>query len=199
MVSLLTRTAAALACSAALLFTSGTAQALPAAPAQAARQETAAGADSTGVSRNTRQLAAAATYTHVINVNSNQCLSVPGGSTTAGTGLAQWPCGSWNDHYWSFQYAFSSGGVNYYRLENLNSHQCLAVPGGSTTAGTQVIQWPCGTWRDHYWGVRNTSAGSQLVNYNSGQCLAVAGGSTAAGAKVIQWPCGTWRDHYWYS
>ncbi|GAA4899445.1 RICIN domain-containing protein [Streptomyces coeruleoprunus] len=138
-----------------------------------------------------------ATYVHIVNRNSGQCLAVPGGSTQQGTGLIQWGCGSWNDHYWTFRYAFSSGGLNYYQLENLNSHQCLAVPGASTQQGTQVIQWPCGTWKDHYWGVRPTSNGAQLVNWNSRQCLAIEGGSLTAGAKAIQWPCGTWRDHYW--
>ncbi|MFJ7156297.1 RICIN domain-containing protein [Streptomyces sp. NPDC101118] len=175
--TLLKRAAAALACSAALLLTLGTAQ-------TAAAQEQG-------------ETGTAATYVHIKNGNSGQCLAVPGGSTEAGKGLIQWGCGNWNDHYWSFQYGFTSGGIAYYRLENLNSHQCLAVPGGSKTAGTQVIQWPCGTWNDHYWGVQYTSGGTRLVNYNSGQCLAIPGASTTQGEKVIQWPCGTWRDHYW--
>jgi len=39
-------------------------------------------------------------YDHIINDNSNKCLAVPGGSTTQGTGLIQWPCGTWADRYW---------------------------------------------------------------------------------------------------
>ncbi|MFF4160664.1 RICIN domain-containing protein [Streptomyces sp. NPDC001678] len=136
-------------------------------------------------------------YSWVRNANSGQCLAVPGGSTENGKGLIQWGCGTWNDHYWYFERAFSSGDLVYYRVRNLNSGQCLAVPGASTTAGTQVIQWPCSTWPDHYWGIEYTSRGARLVNWNSKQCLAIPGASTAQGEKVIQWPCGTWPDHYW--
>jgi hypothetical protein len=139
-------------------------------------------------------------YDHIINDNSGQCLAVPGGSTDAGTGLIQWPCGTWADHYWAAQYQFTdSAGIYWYHIRNLNSGQCLAVPGASTSAGVQVIQWPCGTWADHYWAIVYDSTGKiHIINYNSGQCLAIPGASTAAGTAVIQWPCGTWPDHYWH-
>lgn len=138
-------------------------------------------------------------YDHITNYNSNQCLAVPGGSTAQGTGLIQWPCGNWRDHYWSVQYQFTSSGFYWYHVVNLNSGQCLAVPGGSTAQGTQVIQWPCGQWADHYWAFATDKAGvTHIANGNSGQCLAIPGGSTAQGTKVIQWPCGQWNDHYWY-
>ncbi|MEU9075514.1 RICIN domain-containing protein [Kitasatospora sp. NPDC048538] len=139
-------------------------------------------------------------YTHIVNDNSNKCLAVPGGSTAQGTGLIQWPCGTWNDHYWTANYQFKANNFNWFHVVNYNSGQCLAVPGASTTAGTQVIQWPCGTWNDHYWafGVDTGNGKLHIINYNSGQCLAVPGASTADGAQVIQWPCGTWADHYWH-
>ncbi|GAA3038598.1 hypothetical protein GCM10020229_57310 [Kitasatospora albolonga] len=138
-------------------------------------------------------------YDHIINNNSNQCLAVPGGSTADGTGLIQWPCGTWNDHYWTANYKFTESGYYWYQVVNYNSGKCLAVPGASTTAGTQVIQWPCGTWRDHYWAfLVDSSNRLHIVNYNSRQCLAIPGASTDKGAQVIQWPCGTWADHYWH-
>lgn len=141
--------------------------------------------------------AAAAAASHVVNQGSNKCLAVPGGSTAKGTGLIQWPCGTWRDHYWTAE-PWSINGAVYYRFVNANSGQCLAVPGGSTKAGTQVIQWPCGTWADHFWGVTTDGKGLHLFNYYSGQCLGVEGGSLADGAKAIQWGCGTWADHYWW-
>ncbi|WP_190108631.1 RICIN domain-containing protein [Streptomyces cinnamoneus] len=173
-----------LAATAALLLTSGVTAASASTPQDTAKPErrTQNGADS---------------YGWVRNANSAHCLAVPGASTDNGKGLIQWGCGTWRDHYWQFEYAFSSGGMSYYRVRNYNSGQCLAVPGASTTAGTQVIQWPCGTWPDHYWGIEYTNKGKRLVNWNSRQCLAVPGASTAQGEKVIQWPCGTWADHYW--
>ncbi|GHF09865.1 RICIN domain-containing protein [Streptomyces morookaense] len=136
-------------------------------------------------------------YGWIRNANSGHCLAVPGASTQNGMGLIQWGCGTWRDHFWQFEFAFSSGGRSYFRIRNLNSGQCLAVPGASTTAGVQVIQWPCGEYKDHYWGVDYTSKGMRLVNWNSGQCLAVPGASMAQGEKIIQWPCGDWPDHYW--
>ncbi|MFD9791871.1 RICIN domain-containing protein [Streptomyces sp. NPDC059070] len=138
-------------------------------------------------------------YDHITNNNSGQCLAVPGGSTDKGTGLIQWQCGGWADHYWSVQYQFTSGGWYWYHVVNGKSGQCLAVPGGSTDQGTQVIQWPCGTYADHYWAFASDRAGvTHIANGKSGQCLAIPGASRDQGMKVIQWPCGTYADHYWY-
>ncbi|MGW7462062.1 RICIN domain-containing protein [Streptomyces sp. NPDC054797] len=131
------------------------------------------------------------------NVNSGQCLAVPGGSMDPGTGLIQWPCGGWMDHKWHLKAAFTADGLQYFQIMNGNSGQCMALPGGSTEAGTQVIQWPCGDWKDHYWGAEFTNQGVRLKNWNSGQCLSVPGGSGTAGEKVIQWPCGGWLDQSW--
>ncbi|MFH8791256.1 RICIN domain-containing protein [Streptomyces sp. NPDC017941] len=140
---------------------------------------------------------AAALAAHIVNNGSGKCLAVPGGSKEKGTGLIQWGCGGWADHYWSVD-PWTIDGVLHYRVINYNSQQCLAVPGGSKTPGTQVIQWPCGEWDDHFWRFVDAGGGRfKLVNYNSQQCLAVEGGSGADGAKAIQWPCGTWPDHFW--
>jgi hypothetical protein len=135
-----------------------------------------------------QDMRAAAVYGHIINNNSGQCLAVPGGSTVEGTGLIQWGCGTWADHYWTLE-PWSISGVRHYRVINYNSGQCLAVPGASTVEGTQVIQWPCGTWVDHFWRVDNYGSTSKIVNYNSQQCLAIPGASTVEGERVIQWPC----------
>ncbi len=135
----------------------------------------------------------AAAY-HILNLNSNQCVGVPGGNHDAGSNLIQWPCGPWADHFWDLVYV----GDGWYRLVNVNSRQCMAVPGGSWDPGTTVIQWPCGPWLDHFWRLEATGGGwYHIINRNSNQCLAVPGGSTFNGERLIQWPCGTWRDHYW--
>ncbi|MER6914512.1 RICIN domain-containing protein [Streptomyces sp. NPDC000594] len=188
------RTAAAVCGSAVLLVTAllsgGTATAAPVPE----RPDTPAAA----VSPTVQKFDTRAVYQRVRNFGTHLCLAVPGGSLEEGKQLIQWPCGPWNDHYWAFENAFTSGGLQYVRIRNLNSGQCLAVPGGSTAAGTTVIQWPCGTWRDHYWGLRVSSSGTQLVNYNSGQCLGIPGNDPNAGVRVFQWPCGPWPDHYWF-
>ncbi|MBT2385880.1 RICIN domain-containing protein [Streptomyces sp. ISL-11] len=141
--------------------------------------------------------AAIATFRHLTNAGTGQCLAVPGGSKQQGIGLIQWGCGGWADHDWDLQ-PHVIDGTRYYKVVNHNSGQCLAVPGGSRENGTQVIQWPCGDWRDHFWRLDSVAANKyRVVNRNSDQCLAVEGGSRTAGARVIQWPCGNYPDHFW--
>ncbi|MFD9733803.1 RICIN domain-containing protein [Umezawaea sp. NPDC059074] len=86
-------------------------------------------------------------------------------------------------------------------IVNDNSGKCLAVPGGSTAAGTGLIQWTCGSFRDHQWGLEAWNVDGvrhyRVINLNSTQCLAVPGNSGEAGIQVIQWPCGTFPDHFW--
>ncbi|MEU3353998.1 RICIN domain-containing protein [Streptomyces sp. NPDC037389] len=174
-----------LAAAAALLLTSGVTTA-----SATTRQDTA--------NTERRAQSGADSYGWIRNASSGHCLAVPGSSLENGKGLIQWGCDIWRDQQWQFEYAFSSDVISYYRIRNENSGQCLAVPGASTTAGTQVIQWPCGTQPDHYWGIEFTSNGKRLVNWNSKQCLAVPGASTVQGEKVVQWPCSsTLPDHYW--
>ncbi|AUG75631.1 hypothetical protein CFP65_0677 [Kitasatospora sp. MMS16-BH015] len=138
-------------------------------------------------------------YNHLTNDNSLQCLTLPGASSTLGAQLVQSPCGTGNEQYWTANYQFSDLGYYWYHLQNYTSGQCLALPGASTAAGAQVIQWPCGGWADHYWAfVVNPAGRMQIVNYDSRECLALPGASTAPGAPVVQWPCGTYPDHYWH-
>ncbi|GAB3433078.1 hypothetical protein GCM10027569_82380 [Flindersiella endophytica] len=62
-----------------------------------------------------------------------------------------------------------------------------------------MIQWGCGDFADHKWGVFSTPEGLyNILNYNSELCLAIEGGSLNQGAKAIQWPCGNFADHKWY-
>lgn len=136
---------------------------------------------------------------HIVNGNSHQCVVDPGDSTTAGTKLVQWSCNdNYPSQYWRVEdERVDANGGYWYRLVNDQSNQCLGVPGASTEAGVQVIQWPCGEFADHFWGFYPTSKGFQIVNWNSRQCLGIPGASTAEGAAVIQWPCGDYADHYW--
>ncbi|WP_409235880.1 RICIN domain-containing protein [Streptomyces sp. PA5.6] len=84
---------------------------------------------------------------------------------------------------------------------NDGSGKCLAVPGGSKEQGIGLIQWGCGSWKDHFWSLERWTIDGVLhfrvINDNSKQCLAVPDGSKTPGTQVIQWPCGLWRDHFW--
>lgn len=80
-----------------------------------------------------------------------------------------------------------------FSLVNINSAMCMDVMGASTSAGTQVIQWPCTGNRNQRW----TFNGSAVVSVNSGMCLDVSGASTADGAPLIQWPCSGNLNQQW--
>ncbi|MER6332644.1 RICIN domain-containing protein [Streptomyces sp. NPDC001034] len=136
-------------------------------------------------------------YKWIKSAWSGQCVALPGGTMDAGAQVIQWPCGAFNDHFWILKYAFTQGSTSYYQAVNLNSGQCLGVQGGSTDAGAPVIQWPCGDYHDHYWGLVPDKYGSRLKNLNSQQCLTIPGGTGDQGVGLIQWPCGDQIDQVW--
>ena len=71
-----------------------------------------------------------------------------------------------------------------------HSGQCLDVPSGTGTAGTQLQQWPCNAQSPQSFEFRPaTGGGYTIVNRANGLCLDVNGRSTANGATVIQWTC----------
>ncbi|MET9317695.1 RICIN domain-containing protein [Kribbella sp. NPDC003505] len=92
------------------------------------------------------------------NAHSGDCLAIPAGSTAIGTGAIQWTCGtnSWDgqlgldDQRW---YVTSDPYLGGYQITNINSRKCLAIPAGSTTPGTQAIQWTCADDLDQRWWI----------------------------------------------
>jgi Ricin-type beta-trefoil lectin domain-like len=117
----------------------------------------------------------------------------------AGTHLSQHGCDpDHTEQIWLFTAPQVFNGVTYIHIRNAQSGMCMAVDGGTTTPGPYVIQWPCGSWSDHYWRIVDVGGGLyRIINHNSQLCLGVDGGSTAEGALLIQWPCGPWADHFW--
>jgi hypothetical protein len=88
---------------------------------------------------------------HIVNKQSGSCLA-PSSYRQAGSPLIVGSCtaGSswWRLLPWTYSVAIPG-----YHLVNRASGMCAAIPGGSLRPGTSVIQWPCGTWRDHLWWV----------------------------------------------
>ncbi|MEV3986886.1 glycoside hydrolase [Nonomuraea sp. NPDC049758] len=79
-----------------------------------------------------------------------------------------------------------------------HSQQCLGVGDSATTAGADVIQWPCTTVADQRWTLEKTANGYRLKPaHATGMCLDVAGASSADGADVVQWTCGTGANQEW--
>jgi ricin-type beta-trefoil lectin protein len=142
--------------------------------------------------------AAADTVRVIANNNSHGC-PAPDPKNDAGAHVFQNLCDPdvpWG--FWRLDGPYTFGGLKYFRLQNYVSGMCMAVDSSTLNWGPHIIQWPCGTWADHYW--RFVPAGGeifQIVNRNSGLCLAVDSSSMSIGASIIQWPCGTWADHFW--
>ncbi len=92
----------------------------------------------------------------------------------------------------------SSSGSAYYHIVNRHSGLVMDVSGGSTTAGTNIIQWSNNGGDNQEWSLVSTSNGYyNLVNRHSGQLADVSGGSTTAGTNIIQWPSNGGDNQQW--
>jgi hypothetical protein len=135
---------------------------------------------------------AAAVFARLVNKGSEKCMNIPGGSTAEGAGVTQFTCGTWNDHYWSFDEI----NTNLYWIRNGNSNLCLSIT--SESRGEQLAQRTCIADHKRAWRFNIFPDGRfQMINSFTGMCIGVAGGSTLNNAAVIQWPCGAWADHAW--
>ncbi|MEQ4723481.1 RICIN domain-containing protein [Nonomuraea sp. B19D2] len=84
-----------------------------------------------------------------------------------------------------------------YQLKNVGSGKCADIPGGTTTPGTQLVQWTChaagsGDAPNQYFTMVPTGGGEglfQIVSAKTGLCVDINGVSQADGAAVIQWNC----------
>lgn len=136
--------------------------------------------------------AAASTFAKLVNKGSEKCMNIPGGSTADGARVTQFTCGSWSDHYWSFD-EINNG---LYWIRNRGSSLCLSV--ATQSRGEQLAQRSCTANEAYSWQFNIAPDGRfQMINAFTGMCIGVAGGSQLDNAAVIQWPCGSWADHWW--
>ncbi|MEV4583121.1 ThuA domain-containing protein [Nonomuraea jabiensis] len=111
-------------------------------------------------------------------------------SVTDGAPIVQVTAGNGTEQRWQ-AIPVAEGG---YQFKNVKSGKCLDVPNGSTTGGTQLVQWSCHpSGHAHLVHQRFfpvTSDGTYKVTAAaSGLCLDVSGVSQADGGAVIQWNC----------
>ena len=145
----------------------------------------------------------------ITNVNSGLCLSVPGASKASAAPVDQWACGPngdghlYPDQEWTTE---DDPNGNGFYIVNVNSGECLSVPGASKTPGVDVNLFACSpSYPDQDWGLEFSDGGltETLVNVNSGLCLSVPGASTNQGVDVNLWACGPngsgalYPDQYW--
>ncbi|MGW5001093.1 RICIN domain-containing protein [Streptomyces hydrogenans] len=141
----------------------------------------------------------------IVNHHSGLCLAVPDGAGTAVVDLYQYTCADRTDHLWRFRpKGEDSVGRRLHRIVNESSGRCAAVPDASVAAGTNVNQFECGNWPDHFWRLEYESRDAsgralyRVVNDNSGLCLAVADASGEPAAAVPQAPCAASPEQFWW-
>ncbi|NUP24661.1 MAG: family 43 glycosylhydrolase [Streptomyces sp.] len=89
--------------------------------------------------------------------------------------------------------AFTSTGVNQH------GGNCLDLPGGSATNGTQLRALACGGGANQNLGFAPVpgTADTYTITTFSGQCVDVYGASQADNAAIIQWPCHNGANQQW--
>ena len=117
---------------------------------------------------------------------SGKCLSVTGGSTTAGATADIFTCNGSGSENWTL----SSGGA----ITGGPSGDCLQVAGGSTANYAGVDIEPCNGSADQQWTV--TPSGT-IVGVQSGRCLSVLGASTANNATADMYTCNGSGSESW--
>jgi hypothetical protein len=117
--------------------------------------------------------------THTM-VSSGKALDDPNHSTSPGTQLITWAANGGVNQSW----VFTRQSDGSYQIANGESHLCMDVSGGSTSAGA-VIQWTCTGNANQRWVATALSGGGYTIAaQHSGLLLTTA--STADGALVTQ-------------
>ncbi|ACU76741.1 Alpha-galactosidase [Catenulispora acidiphila DSM 44928] len=125
-----------------------------------------------------------------LGASSGRCLDVPNGSTTTGTQLDIWDCGTGTNQ--SFTPTSDK------ELRVYNGSLCLDASGQGTTAGTKVITWTCNGQTNQQW---NLNADGTVTGVQSGLCLDVTGGNVASGnvngTLIELWGCNGGANQQW--
>jgi len=124
-------------------------------------------------------------YTFTIkNAASGMLLGISGQSQNISTNIVQEATSTTtSDIYW---HAIPMNSYEY-NLENMLTHQVMAVSSASTSAGAQVVQYSDNGTDDHLWRFYLLSDGNYLIqNANSGLYLEDADSNTSTSATIDQ-------------
>ncbi len=127
----------------------------------------------------------AGTGSQIVGGQSGRCVDVPNASTTNGTQVQLWDCGSGTNQRWTL----TSG-----KQLQVYGNKCLDANGGGTSNGTQVIIWDCNGHTNQQW---NINTNGTITGAQSGLCLDANGAGTANGTKLILWSCNGGANQQW--
>ncbi|MBP2708504.1 ricin-type beta-trefoil lectin domain protein [Microbispora sp. RL4-1S] len=121
----------------------------------------------------------------IVGGQSGRCVDVPNGSTTNGTQVQLWDCGSGTNQRWTY----TSG-----KQLQVYGNKCLDANGQGTSNGTQVIIWDCNGQANQQW---NINSNGTVTGVQSGLCLDANAAGTANGTKIILWSCNGGTNQQW--
>jgi hypothetical protein len=110
---------------------------------------------------------------------------------------------SWYDRWYPKDTGFTAGAPmlpdGVYQIKVRGSGKFLQPSGGSTAAGTAIVQAPAGTGDIQKWKIENLGGSDfRVTNVGSGLRLEVNGGSSSIGAKVDQYTATTGANQKWH-
>lgn len=120
----------------------------------------------------------------IVSRQSNKCLDVEGGNSSAGANVLQWENNGGINQQW---YLNQNSDGSYTVLSAL-SGMAIDVEGGSTSNGGNVIVWNSNGQDNQKWWITDMGNGYySIVSKNSGKSIDVEGNSTDNGGNVLQW------------
>ncbi|MGJ6968016.1 ricin-type beta-trefoil lectin domain protein [Streptosporangium sp. G11] len=121
----------------------------------------------------------------LVGVQSNRCVDVPNSTTTNGTQLQLWDCGTGTNQ----RFTHTSG-----KQLQVYGNKCLDANGQGTANGTQVIIWDCNGGTNQQW---NVNADGTITGVQSGKCMEATNFGTGNGTKVQLWSCTGTSSQKW--
>ena len=125
------------------------------------------------------------TAQQIVGGQSGRCVDVPNSSTTNGTQVQLWDCGSATGQRWT---------VTAGRQLQVYGSKCLDANGQGTSNGTAVIIWDCNGQPNQQWTV---NANGTITGQQSGLCLDANAAGTTNGTKLILWACNGGANQQW--
>ncbi|MFJ5548132.1 RICIN domain-containing protein [Streptomyces sp. NPDC093225] len=130
----------------------------------------------------------------IVNVHSDLCLMVKGGSRDNGAAVVQNECGTASEKLWR---AEATDGGTYIQLRNAYSGKCLDISGGRAYNGAKLIQYDCtGALNQKWWDTDGINgdpgfwiSGTTPSGAPTWMCMDNPGWSSTPGTQAAIWQC----------
>lgn len=122
---------------------------------------------------------------HIININSDKCLTVSNASTSNNANVVQYECDY--DYPRNEEWYFKDN-----HIVNSHSGKCLTVLNASIEENAKVVQYTCDSsypYNENWTLVPVTEFTYHLVNQHSQKCLTILNVSTSDNANAVQYTC----------